>query len=84
MKLESEFMIARVREILGPACEAPLQLVSKKCLALVPRQDLRVEHFVSTVSLFVWARQELRMPRLGTLHAARGGNLEVLKVRGVG
>jgi hypothetical protein len=80
-----EFVLDRAREFLGATCDPQLRLVSRRCrdaLAAVPRKSLRVTDFLSSASLFVWARNQLRMPkRKGDIAAiaARGGHLEVLK-----
>ncbi|KAJ1435084.1 hypothetical protein B484DRAFT_325782 [Ochromonadaceae sp. CCMP2298] len=78
-----EFVLDRAREFLGATCDPQLRLVSRRCrdaLAAVPREELRVEDFLSSASLFVWARKKLRMPQgRVAVKAALGGHLAVLK-----
>jgi hypothetical protein len=82
---EMDFALDRAREFLGDKCDPQLRLVSRSfrdALAAVPRDVLRVEDYLSSASLFVWARQELHMPARKkdiAAIAARGGHLEVLK-----
>jgi len=80
-----EFVLDRAREFLGATCDPQLRLVSRRwrdALAAVPREVLRVEDYpLSSASLFVWAREELHMPKRAdsAAVAARGGHLDVLR-----
>jgi hypothetical protein len=82
--MESEFVLARAREFLGLVCDPQLRLVSRRwrdALATVPRANLKMEHYMTTVSLFLWARKKLKMRETADIAAmaAEGGFLEVLK-----
>jgi hypothetical protein len=81
---DMDFVLERAREYLGTTCDAQLRLVSRSfrdLLVAVPHEDLRIEDFLSSASLFVWARRELRMPKRADIAvmAARGAHLDVLK-----
>jgi hypothetical protein len=85
MSLADSFILERVRELLGPACDPQLRLVSKKCnaaMATFPREQMRLEDFLSSLALFLWATQVLEIPwswdQLCEV-AAGGGHLEVLQ-----
>jgi hypothetical protein len=61
--LQSTFVLDRVREFL--VCDPQIRLVYRwfrQALAAVPLLQLQVEDYFSTLSLFLWARQELHMP----------------------
>jgi hypothetical protein len=82
--METPFVFDRAWEFLDATSAPQLRLVSRSCrdaLAVVPRELLRVEDYLSSASLFVWARRELRMPERADIAvlAARGGHLEVLR-----
>jgi hypothetical protein len=65
MSLEDAFILRNVRELLGPACDPQLRLVSKSCnaaMATVPREQIRLEDFLSSLSLFLWAVEVLEVP----------------------
>jgi hypothetical protein len=85
MSLEDAFILGNVRELLGPACDPQLRLVSKSChaaMATVPREQIRLEDFLSSLGLFLWALEVLEVPWRGMQLcevAARGGHLEVLQ-----
>jgi hypothetical protein len=81
--METAFVIDRLREFLGPTGNPQLRLVSRSfrdALAAVPLELLRVEAYLSSASLFLWASLELRMPERADIAdmAARGGHLAVL------
>jgi hypothetical protein len=81
---EMEFALDRAREFLCTTCDPQLRLVSRSCrdaLAAVPRELLRVEDYLSSASLFAWARKELLMPERADIAvmAARGAHLDVLR-----
>jgi hypothetical protein len=81
---DMEFLLDRAREFLGTTCDPQLRLVSRSfrdALAAIPRELLRVEDFLSSAPLFVWARKELRMPERDDIArmAARGGHLDMLR-----
>eukprot|EP00601_Ochromonadales_sp_CCMP2298_P032076 CAMPEP_0173334492 /NCGR_PEP_ID=MMETSP1144-20121109/5463_1 /TAXON_ID=483371 /ORGANISM="non described non described, Strain CCMP2298" /LENGTH=197 /DNA_ID=CAMNT_0014279543 /DNA_START=859 /DNA_END=1448 /DNA_ORIENTATION=- len=85
MSLEYAFVLGNVRELLGPACDPQLRLVSKSChtsMATVPREGMHLEDYLSSLALFLWAVQELKMPWRGPQFCevvAGGGHLEVLQ-----
>jgi hypothetical protein len=84
MSLEHAFILENVRELLGPACDPQLRLVSKSChatMATVPREQIRLEDFLSSLSLFLWAVEVLEVPWRAQLCevAAGGGHLKVLQ-----
>jgi hypothetical protein len=65
MSLADSFILSNVRELLGPACDPQLRLVSKKCnaaMATFPREQMRLEDFLSSLALFLWATQVLEIP----------------------
>jgi hypothetical protein len=77
-----EFVLDRVREYLGTSCDPQLRLVSRRCrdaMNSFPRELPRVEDFISSVALFVWARKKLRMPKTEAIccRVARSGGLEM-------
>jgi hypothetical protein len=81
MSLEVTFILRNVRELLGPACDPQLRLISKSChtgMATVPREQMRLEDYLSSLALFLWAVQVLEMPWRGAQFCevvARGGAL---------
>jgi hypothetical protein len=82
--MDAPYVFDRVWEFLDPTSAPQLRLVSRSwrdALAAVPRELLRVEDYLSSASLFVWARRELRMPERADIAvlAARGAHLEVLQ-----
>jgi hypothetical protein len=82
--MEDPFVFDRAWEFLDPATAPQLRLVSRSfrdALAALPRKLLRVEDYLSSVSLFLWARRELRMPERADIAdmAAWGGHLDLLK-----
>jgi hypothetical protein len=85
MSLADAFILVNVRELLGPACDPQLRLVSKGChaaMATVPREQILLEDFLSSLGLFLWAVQVLEVPwtraQLCEV-AAGGGHLEMLQ-----
>jgi len=65
MSLEDIFVLRNVRELLGSVCDPQLCLLSKSChaaMATVPREEMRLEDFLSSLALFLWAGQVLEMP----------------------
>jgi hypothetical protein len=85
ISLKYSFIVENVRELLGPACDPQLRLVSKSChaaMATVPREQMRLEDVLSSLRLFLWAVQVLKVPwrkmQLCEV-AAGGGHLEVLQ-----
>jgi hypothetical protein len=63
-EMDSELVVKLVSEILGPASHPQLRLVSRRCrdaLAAVPCEILRVEDYVTSVSLIEWAWDALDM-----------------------
>jgi hypothetical protein len=82
--LQSTFSLDRAREFLGAACDPQLRLVSRwfrQALADVPHQQLRVEDYFLLLNIFLWAREELRMPRGDkiAIKAALHGHLHILQ-----
>jgi hypothetical protein len=82
MSLEDAFILGNVRELLGPACDPQLRLVSKSChaaMATVPREQIRLVDFLSSLGLFLWALEVLEVPWREELFevAAGGGHLDV-------
>jgi len=79
--LQCTFVLDRVREFL--ACGPQLRLVSRwfrRALADVPHMPLEVGDYLSPLPLFLWARQELRMPQGKVADkAALGGHLHTLQ-----
>eukprot|EP00601_Ochromonadales_sp_CCMP2298_P016766 CAMPEP_0173220172 /NCGR_PEP_ID=MMETSP1142-20121109/2008_1 /TAXON_ID=483371 /ORGANISM="non described non described, Strain CCMP2298" /LENGTH=95 /DNA_ID=CAMNT_0014148043 /DNA_START=2217 /DNA_END=2504 /DNA_ORIENTATION=+ len=84
MSLEYSFILRNVRELLGPACDAQLRLVSKSChaaMATMPREQMRLEDYLASLRLFLWALKALKVPWRGLQlceAAAGGGHLDVL------
>jgi hypothetical protein len=85
MSLQVGFILRNVREMLGATCDPQLRLVSKSCnaaMATFPRELMRLEDFLSSLALFLWAMQALEMPwsreELCEV-VAGGGHLEVLQ-----
>ncbi|KAJ1380181.1 hypothetical protein B484DRAFT_462329, partial [Ochromonadaceae sp. CCMP2298] len=81
---DMDFPFERAREFLGGMCDPQLRLVSRRCrdaLAAVPREMLRIEDYISSAWLFVWATGAFGMPRMEIAPiAASGGHLEVLQL----
>mmetsp|Transcript_25217 Transcript_25217/g.56649 ORF Transcript_25217/g.56649 Transcript_25217/m.56649 type:complete len:212 (+) Transcript_25217:80-715(+) len=79
--LQCTFTLDRVREFL--VCDPQLRLVSRwfrQALAAVPHLQLKVEDYLSPLPLFLWARQELRMPQGKVADkAALLGHLHILQ-----
>jgi hypothetical protein len=77
-----EFAVQRAREFMGTTCDPQLRLVSKSFRDAVSYKDLRIEDFLSSLRLFLWARDELSFdyPALTlAVKAARGSHVEVLE-----
>jgi hypothetical protein len=70
---------------MGTTCDPQLRLVSRSfrdLLAAVSYEDLRIEDFLSSLRLFLWARDELSFdyPALTlAVKAARGSHVKVLE-----
>jgi hypothetical protein len=80
MSLEDAFILGNVRELLSPVCDPQLRLVSKSCnaaMATVPHEQIRLEDFLSSLGLFLWAVEVLEVPWGEELCkvAAGGGHL---------
>jgi hypothetical protein len=80
--LQCAFILDRVGEILGHTSNAQLRLVSRWFRQALPvPQQLKVADYLSPLSLFLWARQELHRPRgrMVAEESAQGGHLPVLQ-----
>jgi hypothetical protein len=82
MSLEDAFVLDRVREALGASCDPQLRLVSKRCTQVMDKFKIErpeLSAYVASVSLLLWAKNNLKMSLKGVCdEAAKGGHLETL------
>jgi hypothetical protein len=82
--IQTAFVLHRAREFLGSSCDLQLRVLSRACnesMQEIPLVTAKVEDYLSSVPLFLWARDGMGMPISEGIYkkAASRGHLALLQ-----